>query len=91
MIDNSWVVDGISIAAKQQPSRRVTENPHCRIRYCLQNSFRSLLDCHLQVAVHGSYHEVEGRQHFIGIIEAAIVQNIALDAAEDLERLTSRH
>src|ERR1700749_473412 len=56
-----------------------------RIAYGCQQPVHSLVLAHLQVAVYGGYHKIEGAEHIAVIIQTAIIQYISLYALEYFE------
>ncbi len=83
--DHAVMVDGITVTAEQQPAGGMAEHPHRRMLHGFDQTLRRLRLGHVHAAVNGGDHKVETRQHFVGIVQPAVRQNVTFRAFENVK------
>ena len=77
-------VDVVRLALGDETPRRMRQNGEMRPLHRAQDALGLLLARQVELAVNGGDDEIELAQHVVGKIELAVVENIDLDALEQL-------
>jgi hypothetical protein len=83
---NSFMIYRVAFSLGKQAPGHVAQDGNIRISDRSLQAFHCFFLRHLQVAVYGCNHQVEGRQNGIGIIHFTIVEDVAFDTFENPER-----
>ncbi len=82
----SMIFDGVALAAEEQAAGGVAQDGSAGVLCSRDEPAGGLFFVHAQVGVNGGDDKVEAGEQVVGIVEAAVVEDIAFDAFENAER-----